>query len=139
MSRRVDNWQIILASELAKPRMFSWGSNDCCTFACDIIEALTGIDPAKTFRGKYDSAIGCFKEIKRQGYAGVDDAATTLFESYGFKTIPVLMAQRGDVVLANIDNNETLGVVSDAGAMFISYGGYVLVNPSEMQKAWRIN
>ena len=64
---RLDDWQTLLADELSKPRSFSWGKNDCCLFAGDIVQTITGIDPAATFRGKYDTALGAIKEIKRQG------------------------------------------------------------------------
>lgn len=33
----------------------AWGSDDCCTFACDVIEAEFGIDLMEPLRGKYSN------------------------------------------------------------------------------------
>ena len=47
MGQRIDNWLLILANELKKPRSFAWGEEDCCLFSANIIKAITNIDIAK--------------------------------------------------------------------------------------------
>jgi len=108
-------------------------------FASDIINALTGVDPAEDFRGSYSTALGAHKELKRKGYSGVKDLAEKMSIAFGFPAIPVLTAQRGDVALGNLEGQDTLGVVSDAGGVFIGHNGYVYLHPSKLQKAWRIS
>ena len=43
---------------------FVWGTNDCCTFPADAIEAFTGTDLAADFRGKYSTEAEAFALIK---------------------------------------------------------------------------
>ncbi len=46
--RRRPDWPARLRTiiEAARERPFSWGQHDCCLFASDAIEAMTGVDPA---------------------------------------------------------------------------------------------
>ena len=65
--RRLEDWPERLAEaiEAANERPFSWGRHDCCLFACDAVMAMTGVDPAKPFRGKYKTKRGAFGVLKR--------------------------------------------------------------------------
>ncbi len=44
---------------------FQWGENDCALFACDLVEAATGVDYAAPFRGRYRTAAGAARALKR--------------------------------------------------------------------------
>lgn len=89
---------------------FKWGENDCCLFAADWVLELTGDDHAKQYRGKYSDEKGAARIIKRRG--GMRAFAQDLKERAN-----VRLAQRGDVVLAVIDERETYGV-ADVGVYF---------------------
>lgn len=89
---------------------FKWGENDCCLFAADWVLELTGVDHAEKYRGKYDDEKGAARIIKRRG--GMRAFARDLKERSSVK-----LAQRGDVVLAVIDERETYGV-ADMGVYF---------------------
>ena len=54
---RVEGWEKILHDtlETMKERPFVWGTFDCCLFAADIVQALTGVDYAAGYRGTYHS------------------------------------------------------------------------------------
>lgn len=41
-------------------REFTWGSDDCCTFACDIIREVTGRDLMAKLRGTYHDEAGAY-------------------------------------------------------------------------------
>lgn len=32
---------------------FAYGRSDCCTFACDVVREVTGVDPMADLRGRY--------------------------------------------------------------------------------------
>lgn len=46
---------------------WQWGAADCCAAACDVFEALHGIDPMAPVRSAYDSAIGAARLIQTWG------------------------------------------------------------------------
>ena len=111
---------------------FKWGENDCCLFACDAVQVMTGIDHSINFRGKYDDEKGAMKVVKEAG--GIHAIASTALGS----EIKPLTAQRGDIVLLEIPR-PTLAVCV----------GNVVVAPGELGLeckllncaicAWRIN
>tara|TARA_Y100001937_G_scaffold66257_1_gene90662 strand:- start:5824 stop:6243 length:420 start_codon:yes stop_codon:yes gene_type:complete len=138
MYKRIDNWQNVLVKELEKPRFFQWGKDDCCLFACDIIEKITGTDPAIEFRGKYNTALGAYKEIKRQGYEGVVDVARKICKKYGWPEVHPNLAQRGDAIAAKFDGHYALGIMEIEYGFFVGESKYVYLERSQIDFAWRI-
>lgn len=59
------NWHQHLAQTLqaAMTRPFSWGEHDCCLFAADCVQAVTGVDVAADFRGTYTTPLGAKKPL----------------------------------------------------------------------------
>src|SRR5690554_354752 len=102
MMERYNDWPERLAAfvETRRARVFSWGSQDCALFAADAVLEMTGVDPAKGLRG-YKSARGAANRIKKAG--GMRALASNLPQKH-----PGL-AQRGDVVLVELDGRETFG------------------------------
>lgn len=118
---------------------FEWGKFDCMIFASDAIELLTGADPAKEFRGAYSTEADAIEILKRRG--GVRGIAMRGAKKYGFKQIPPLFAQRGDICLGRPEGQDTLGVCqgryfvfakSPVGLVYISLDDPNIVN------VWRI-
>lgn len=72
-------------------------------FAADWLLDLTGIDHAADYRGKYSDEKGAARLIAKAG--GMRSLASSLKEK------PVGLAQRGNIVLALMDERETYGVV----------------------------
>ena len=67
---RLDDWRARLAAEMDRQRRdpFTWGKHDCAIgFAAGIVEALTGVDMAQGYRGKYASPRGALKLLKDEG------------------------------------------------------------------------
>ena len=58
-------------------RPFEWGVSDCCTRACDVFNALHGIDPMAPLRGRYSGPVGAARAINAAGgwLAMCDDLA----------------------------------------------------------------
>ncbi len=108
MTTRHSDWPEKLAVfiEARRKRAFSWGQQDCALFAADAVHVMTGEDPAAELRG-YRSASGAAKRIKQAG--GMRALASAFPEKH------VGLAQRGDLVLAEVDGRESFGVVVGAG------------------------
>ena len=107
---RLPDWpeRLIEFIEARRARAFSWGSNDCALFYADAVLAMTGEDRAKPWRG-YKTARGAAARITKAG------GLRALVESAGVTEKPVGFAQRGDGVLALLNDRETFGVVVGDG------------------------
>lgn len=119
MMTRHNDWPERLAAfiETRRERVFSWGSNDCALFAADAVLEMTGVDLARTLRG-YRSARGAANRVAKAG--GMRCLAEGLSEKHSG------LAQRGDIVLVDLDGRETFGVVVGNGT-WCAPGAYGLV------------
>ncbi len=143
LSRRHD-WPARLheSVDAARGRPFVWGGADCCLFACDCILAMTGVDPAAHFRGRYKSAAGARRSL--QAFAGAGLAATVerITRELAMPEIPPLMAQRGDVVLIAAPEcpPECLALAICCGGRIAAQGpdGLTLIPLARALRAWRV-
>ncbi len=139
--RRLSNWPALHARFLAERRVVphEWGRQDCCLFVCDGILTTTGIDPAaKLFRGKYRDALGAARLLKKQG--GVEAIAVKVCAAHGFAEVPVAMAQRADVVLLDVEDEQrsALGWCDGALSAFPGPDGLVWHKTLNCRRAWAI-
>lgn len=81
--RRLPDWRPRLSAylERVRRRPFAYGTHDCTLFAAGAVEAMTGVDLAVDFRGRYRSlkeglklARGSHLDILRRSFAPVDPA-----------------------------------------------------------------
>jgi hypothetical protein len=136
MNRKPD-WEARLAAYLEpmRARAFAWGKHDCCTFTAGAVEAMTGVDPMPEFRGKYRSAAGSTRALRR---IGGGDLPRTL--DMKFQQIPASLAQRGDIIM----HDGLLGIC--LGAAVVAVGregereGLVLFDRTALlnSRAWRV-
>jgi hypothetical protein len=114
MMFKFDNYIAILNTflEQRKTVPFKWGESDCCMFACDGLLALTGIDVAKDYRGKYDTASGSKKSL---GEAGLNKIITDLMNDLDVKEINKNFAKRGDLVLIDTPRGDALALIDMRG------------------------
>jgi hypothetical protein len=142
-------WQELLHNYFLRRQneAFKWGTMDCCLFACDAIHGLTGVDLAQDFRGKYDSALTAVREMKnftagrfQDSEDLVESVAVKVTAQFGLEEVPVLMAQRGDVVLLSSPLGKGLGLLGLRGTHVHCAGpdGVVDVPLYECLRAWRI-
>ncbi|ASD58625.1 MULTISPECIES: DUF6950 family protein [unclassified Enterobacter cloacae complex] len=102
--------RLIAVIRAAEKRPFLWGEHDCCLFAADCAEAMTGDNFADGWRGTYDSETGAKKALLRGGGSLEKVLAKYLNE------VPVKMAQRGDIAVVENAGTRCAGVI---------YGGAV--------------
>jgi hypothetical protein len=74
VAERAPDWRARLADLVTARRHdpFAWGSRDCCLWAADAVEAMTGDDFAAPLRG-YSTRFGALRKLKRAGFARVFD------------------------------------------------------------------
>lgn len=148
MQHLIHAWPELLHDYIERKRYapFVWGKNDCCLFACDAVFEMTGFDLAIQFRGRYDSALSAIRAM--QDFVGaeievshlVGAVANKIAATHSVQEVPVLMAQRGDVVLLLGQRGESLGVVGLRGDRAFAPGLEDLesVPVNQCLKAWRI-
>lgn len=118
-------------------KTFEYGSADCALFGADVVEAMTGIDPAADYRGHYKTALGGLRAIRKAGY---NDQADWL-RAHGVEVSPP-MAQVGDlVVIATGEDGETgysIGVCGGSFILAMGLRGLVRLPLAYASECWRI-
>lgn len=107
------DWRVRLHAYLAdaRQRTFGYGgadgSQDCALFVAGAVEAMTGIDPAAEYRGRYTTLTGGLRVLRKAGYIDhVDLVAATLPE-----VRPAHLAQVGDIAVVPSGDDMVLGLV----------------------------
>lgn len=127
---REQHWPEALADfiEARREMPFEWGPNDCCAFAAAALEAMTGERPPLP------------------AYASERDAARLLREAplrervdelYGPEIVPAF-AQRGDLVLLDLDGRATLGVCVGDEVVAPGPDGVLTFPRSLALAAWKV-
>lgn len=101
---RAHDWPERFAAFIESRRFmpFAWGSNDCGLFVADGIRALVDVDLGAKFRG-YSTELAAMRLVKQAG--GMEALAADLTPKH------VGLAQRADVILADVEGRETFGLV----------------------------
>lgn len=132
--KRLNNWQSRFATLVSDRRNapFVWGSHDCCLWAADAVQSITGRDFAKPFRGTYDSALTALQVLDEHG--GVEAIATkALGEPCEIGQLAV-----GDVVCVLNTGRKSLAVWQ--GQFVLAVGQFRLESlpMSEVVTAWKV-
>lgn len=133
---RVENWpqRLMMLIDMARIRPFIWGLHDCPTFAFETRMILTGgEDTAALWRGRYTTALGGERVMRRLGWSSLEDMGRALL---GEPRPAVLLAQRGDIVLA--DTGLGFGICIGSTAVGMAPEGLVVVPLTSCQLAWPI-
>lgn len=122
---RREDWRSGLARfvERARSIPFEWGQHDCALFAAAAIEAMTGVDLASGWRGRYRSAAGAARLLRQAGHRDLPG----LVASHLAPVSPLLAAVGDIAAITGQDGRPALGVVlgaqvagpGDRGLMFV--------------------
>lgn len=133
---KVTGWEVLLAAAVddARTRSFNWGTHDCATWAFELRrDLLGGDDTAALWRGRYRTARGAARVMRRLGWASMPEAGVALL---GVPLADVRLAQRGDLVLS--PDATSFGVCLGAQVAFLGPEGLTLRALSSCALAWRI-
>lgn len=143
--KRYSDWESRLLAFLLSRRHtpFQYGGHDCSLFACDAVLAMTGVDIAADFRGRYTTKAGAYKVIRAfVPSAKLENLAEERGREAGMLTyINVLSAQRGDVVLIETPTECALGVIGLDGrfAYCVAEVGYTKYPAQYWKRAWKVS
>ncbi|MFD2175932.1 DUF6950 family protein [Rhodobacter lacus] len=131
LKRRAD-WHARLHAEIEAHRReaFAWGRRDCALgLAAGAVEAITGADLRKGWRGTYRTAAGAMKALRKAGYASLGDAvAAVLPECHP------CMAMDGDIALLDEGEIGALGIFNGGTLIVLGLDG---IGPRERAAAMR--
>ncbi|WP_449397327.1 DUF6950 family protein [Enterobacter ludwigii] len=123
--------RLIAVIRAAEKRPFLWGEHDCCLFAADCAEAMTGDNFANGWRGTYDSETGAKKALLRGGGSLENVLAKYLDE------VPMKMAQRGDIAVVENSGTRCAGVIYGGAVWVPGEAGLVCLRIKPLS-TWRI-
>lgn len=134
---RHNDWPALMAEAIKKAgkQGFSWGENDCCLFACDVVLAITGVDYAEEFRGRYKTEIGAARALKNIGAGSLID---TVDKIVGERK-PLARAMRGDFVLTSQNGNDMLGICLGEYSAFLCEKGFYYEKTLQCKSSWSVN
>lgn len=110
-----------------------WGVADCLLTCADIVEAVTGFDPAADIRGRYKTEAGAARLLRKRGYTDVEAALADLFQPEA-----VLMAQRGDLGMVERGGRLTACFITDKGGAAKTERGLSFFPQTELKTAFRV-
>lgn len=140
---RNENWpERLHEAMLARShKPFIWGETDCLLTACDLIQAITGVDPGAPYRGQYANESGALRIAVQAGCRSFEELVAQIAAAHSFAEISPKLAQRGDLVLLDSTEGLSFGVVSLNGreAVFAGEQGLRRLPVLQARRAWRIS
>jgi hypothetical protein len=134
---RVANWESKLADVIDRARStrYELGVHDCFSVACEVLEALTGVDRWPEFSGRYSTKGEALTLIREYGQSF--DLAFSWF--FGCEPIDVKFARTGDILKYVDPHGEAhLGVCVGAHAAVLGAGGLLFVPRAECALCWGV-
>lgn len=134
--KRLPDWESRLVAYLsaAAPKAFAFGENDCALFTAGAVEAMTGVDLATKWRGKYRSLKTGFTRLAKAGFSDHVALAASLLPE-----VPPAFAWKGDIAVVPGDFGAgALGVVQGEGVYVLTATGLGIVPRLNIVRAFRL-
>lgn len=138
MIKRYENWPDLLGVAIAERlhMPFAWGTNDCASCACSIVQSYTGVDLMAPWRGRYSTALGAARIFKEHG--GMIAMADKFFQPHGLSEINWRRAMRGDIGIFPAEQGHTLATINGSFALAPSEEGLGGLPVKMAIKIWRV-
>jgi hypothetical protein len=145
--KRVENWKSKLFNFIKSRQNtpMEWGKSDCFLLAFDASKIITGVEPdfGKPFRGRYRTAGGAYRLLKKYAGDGLLKTCDVVAEKLNIQEKPVNYAQTGDIALFESESviggvREIMGVVLGSVSALQGKDGLVFKNTNEAKKVWKI-
>jgi hypothetical protein len=135
---RISGWRTALHEEIERHRRvpFSFEDGaDCAIFPADCVKAMTGVDLAAGFRGRYRTLKGALRALRSAGHSHLVEAVAAKLEP-----ISVLKARAGDVAAFQSDDvfGWSLGVVIGPTVVVRRPEGLGWMHLDAVTKAFRV-
>jgi hypothetical protein len=133
--KRLPDWKPRLIAYLAAkaPLMIEPGVHDCALFPAGAVEAMTGVDLAAEWRGRYTSFEEGFNALKAAGYRDHIDLVARHFEE-----IAPAFAAAGDLAVVDGPLGPSLGVVQGEGVYVLTTTRMGLLPLTHAFRAFRV-
>lgn len=115
-------------------RPFVWDACDCCSWACAWVLLRRGVDPSAAWRGRYRTARGALRHIRR---AGGDLLAVASAAMADAGLVVTSSPQPGDIGVILSAQGQALALRTPTGwAAKASVG--IIVAPFDSLRAWSV-
>ena len=117
---RLPDWRQRLVAYLAEAHRLPYveGEHDCALFTASAVHAMTGVDYAAPYRGRYTTTRGGIRILRKDGFK--DHIALA---AHHLKEKPVSFAVPGDVAVADADDGQALGIVQGENVYVLGLNG----------------
>lgn len=135
---RLPDWRARLAAELDRQRRlpFVWGKQDCALgLAAGAVEAVTGTDLRRGWRGKYSGARSAAKALRAAGWESLAEAVASILPE-----TPVLFARVGDIglIAGEGDLGEALCVIDASSLIVLTPEGQGRLGREHLIRAFKV-
>lgn len=130
---------ILAAIEHAAGRSFEWGRDDCGLWVANIVLHATGLDLADGLRGRYRTALGAARTLRRFGGSDYRAALETAATRHGLQSVTPSEAITGDLGVLDLDSPFRSALAIHIDGWWASRGdpGVVFARSSSVL-AWRL-
>lgn len=132
---RLPDWtpRLVRWLALAAPRPFVPGTHDCALFLAGAVEAMTGVDYAASYRGRYTTLRGGLRILRRDGFA--DHIALA---AHHLPEISPAEARPGDGVVVETPDGPALGLHQGEAVWVLSPQRLALVSAARVIRAFGV-
>jgi hypothetical protein len=136
--QRLNDWRARLDAEIERQRHspFAWGRQDCAIgFAASIVQAITGKDLARGYRGKYSTPTGALRLLASIGAQSLGDLAAIMLPE-----IHPSRADVGDIAVIEADGpgGEAFAMVDSSGLVVMTKNGHGRRPRHDMKRAFKV-
>jgi hypothetical protein len=130
---RVENWhsKLLAYIDQQERKPFAYGVNDCLLMTAGAVEALTGVDHAHAFRGKYQSM--------QEGRALIGKSVLKFVRSKFPECDHPTQADDGDIAAMRVGREWTFGVLIGPHFYVQTETGLGILPRHEAQKAFKVD
>ncbi len=133
---RVPDWKTQLIAYLADAARtpFQPGVHDCALFSAGAVLAMTGVDFAADWRGRYTTLTGGLRVLRRAGYTDHIDLAAR-----NFAEVPTAFMHLGDLAVIPTPEGPMLGVVQGEGVYVLSLTHMIIEPRARATRAFKVD
>ena len=132
---RLPDWKtrlIAYVSDAARTP-FQMGVHDCALFSAGAVLAMTGVDYAANWRGRYTTLTGGLRVLRKEGFADHIDLAARTFDE-----VHPAFADLGDLAVIPTPEGDVLGVVQGEMIYGLNKAGIAYTPRERAMRAFRV-